>query len=96
MEKFFEDVRQVTLADLERNDVQHLITSTVEELGEFVVAVKVEEGRKNKKLDESSREEAVDVVLCALSLFYARGGTTEGLIEYGAKKLEKWKKSIEN
>ena len=86
----------LTLADLAKNhSVDVLLNHTVEELGEFAKARSVEQGIKNASLTESTKEEAVDVVICALSLFYASGGDDEFLAEYGLKKLKKWEQRLQ-
>jgi NTP pyrophosphatase (non-canonical NTP hydrolase) len=88
---FLERTKRITLVDLASgHDVDYLFRNTVEEVGEFAAAVTIEAGIKDKPLKETSTQEAVDVVICALSLFYARGGTDEMLAEYGQKKLNKW------
>jgi NTP pyrophosphatase (non-canonical NTP hydrolase) len=92
---FLDDVKAATLADLAKNqDVNLLFKNLVEEVGEFAKALTVEQGLKKKHIDESSMHEAVDVVICALALFYARGGTNEELSRYGLKKLVKWKERV--
>lgn len=95
MRMFLTEVRETTLADLEKNhDINLLFKNTVEEIGEFAKALTVEQGLKKKEINESSKHEAVDVVICALALFYARGGTDEELAQYGLKKLLKWKERL--
>lgn len=92
---FLDDVKAATLADLAKNhDVNLLFKNMVEEVGEFAKALTVEQGLKKKEINESSMHEAVDVVICALALFYARGGTNEELASYGLKKLAKWKERL--
>jgi NTP pyrophosphatase (non-canonical NTP hydrolase) len=92
---FLAEVKEITLADLAKNhDVNLLFKNLVEEVGEFAKALTVEQGLKRKEIDESSMHEAVDVVICALALFYARGGTDEELARYGLKKLVKWKERV--
>jgi hypothetical protein len=61
-----------------------------EELGEYARATLIEDSVKTKKLDESSKEEAIDVIICAYSLFFARGGTISELLPLLDKKLGKW------
>jgi NTP pyrophosphatase (non-canonical NTP hydrolase) len=92
MALFLSEVQKTTLADLEQNhNSDHLFRNTIEELGEFAKALTVEQGLKNKDLTETSTQEAVDVVICALALFYSSGGTDKMLADYGMVKLAKWK-----
>lgn len=92
---FLSRTKAITLEDLRQgHGVDNLIRNTTEELGEYCKAISVEAGIKKKELTESSCEEAVDVVICALSLFYASGGTDEMLASYGMKKLDKWEERV--
>jgi hypothetical protein len=70
----------------------NLFYATMEEAGEYAAARLVEVGDKDKELRESSQSEAVDLVIGALSLFYANGGTDEQLEPMALIKLDKWKK----
>lgn len=93
--KFLDRVSYITYRDLEKNHSKDLLfTNTVEELGEYAAAKTIEGGYKNKDLKEDALTEAVDLVICALSLFYCEGGTTEQLCEIGQKKLDKWEKRV--
>jgi hypothetical protein len=84
----------LTANDLARGQtVQDLVYNAVEEFGEFVTAVAVEDGRKQKKLEETSQFEAVDMVICALALFFARGGTQANLATMMQHKLAKWQQT---
>jgi hypothetical protein len=91
------DTSRVTHDDLANGKtIDTLIRNTVEELGEFCNAVAVEDGYKDKRLVESSLFEAGDTVICALSLFFGRGGTIPQLIEVIAQKLPKWDNRVTN
>lgn len=68
----------------------NLFACAVEELGEYAAARIVEKGRKKKKLKESSKVEAIDLTICALSLFFASGGTIDELTAIGTEKIKKW------
>jgi len=95
IECFLDRVCQITLADLKTgHDLDYLFANAIEEMGEYAAAKTVEKGIKNKPLKETSKQEAVDVIICALSLFYGAGGTNEELAEYGMKKLDKWEARI--
>lgn len=72
----------------------YLLRNTIEEIGEFAAALSCEDGIKQKELKETSLQESIDVVICALSLFYAKGGTNELLARYGQEKLNKWEKRV--
>lgn len=54
----------------------------------------VEKGIKKKKLKESSLVESVDLVICALSLFFANGGKMANLCSIGQEKLNKWEERV--
>ncbi len=89
--EFLDHTKKITLADLAGgHGIEYLLQNTVEELGEYAAARSVLQGTKTKKLKETPLQEAVDLIICALSLFYAEGGENEELAEYGLKKLNKW------
>ncbi len=68
---------------------EKLFKKIMEEVGEYVVASLGE-----KQVTESPREELVDVIICALSLYAIEGGSLEHLKEYGNKKLKKAKQKL--
>jgi NTP pyrophosphatase (non-canonical NTP hydrolase) len=89
-------LNQIMLEDPSENTYT-ILAHTIEELGEFSTAVCIEDGSKvkgYKKLDESSVSEAVDALICVLSLYYSRGGRTEDLPKLINKKLDKWQKKM--
>ena len=89
--KFLRKTKKITLADMATGHGRdYLIRNTAEEFGEYCAAVTISEGIKIKPLKESPKQEAVDLIICALSLFYAEGGTDEELASYGMTKLQKW------
>lgn len=97
IERFLNRTRKITLADLAiGHNTDYLLRNTMEELGEYSAALTIESGIKQKPLKESSRQEAIDVIICALSLFYASGGENKELAEYGMTKLNKWEDRVEN
>jgi len=97
IDKFLRRTKEITLADLATgHGKDYLLRNTMEELGEYSAAVTIEAGIKKKPLKETARQEAVDVIICALSLFYAEGGTDAELAEYGLVKLQKWADRIPN
>ena len=92
--KFCQRVCKLALEDLSLNGIDILLRHTQEELGEFAAALSIEQGVKNKPLRESSKVESLDTVICALSLYYASGGTNEELETIGQQKLDKWEKRL--
>lgn len=96
LKKFHKRVCKITNDDLYSGHTEtELFRNTVEELGEYAAAVTVEKGIKNKQLKESSKIEAVDLIICALSLFYAAGGDDEELANIGDIKLNKWDNRVQ-
>lgn len=92
---FLERVAAITKADLDKNHSEDLLfANTVEELGEYAAAKTVEKGIKKKTLKESSKIESVDLTICALSLFFANGGTLQELCNIGQEKLNKWEARV--
>lgn len=90
-----ENTRRVTEGDLANGKtIDTLIRNTAEELGEYCKAVAVEDGYKKGVLAESAQCEAVDVIICAFSLYFGKGGKMDFLAEYFAKKLPKWEKRV--
>lgn len=90
-----ERVAAITKADLDKNHSEDLLfANTVEELGEYAAARTVEKGIKKKTLKESSKIEAVDLIICALSLFFAGDGTLQELCNIGQEKLNKWEARV--
>lgn len=88
-------VKDITAADLAKNHSEDaLFLNTVEELGEYAAAKTVERGIKDKDLKESSLVEAVDLIICSLSLFFLNGGTVEDLCKIGNHKLNKWESRL--
>lgn len=99
LKKQFDKIQELTEIQLQNPEesVYTVLAHTNEELGEFCTAICVEDGAKvkgYKTLDESSSDEAVDVVICALSLFFARGGTIDQFNAVCDKKLPKWANNL--
>ena len=97
--KSFKKVKELTEKQLSRpnQDVYRVLAHTLEELGEFSTAVCVEDKditKSYKVLDETSKDEAIDVLICALSLYYSREGSTEDISVVMNKKLKKWEEKI--
>jgi len=93
---FVMEVRRLTDVQLKAGDDSDTVFKhMMAEVGEVAEAMAVEGGsltKKHKKLDESAREEMVDVIQCALSLYFSLGGDINHLINYGQKKNVKWNK----
>lgn len=68
---------------------QHLI----EEVGEVGTCLNVET-TKRKVLKEPLKNECVDVINCALELFFMSGGTIEELYEISKEKQKKWENNL--
>ncbi len=91
-------LRIKTLAknDLANKSIFALFASAAEELGELATELQIEEnsfGNTYKKIDEGSKAESVDLTICALAIFFARGGTDGELVEIMNRKLDKWQKN---
>ena len=96
MDKFLKRIEDATEKDLENKSIWHLFGSAAEELGELSAEMMIEDnvfGHAHKQVDEGSKAEAVDLTICALALFFARGGTVKELVDIGHRKLDKWEKS---
>jgi hypothetical protein len=92
---FLQRTAFITRKDLEKNHSEDaLFRNTVEELGEYAAAKTVELKIKNKKLKESAKVEAIDLIICALSLYFNEGGTISDLHKIGNEKLDKWEKRV--
>jgi hypothetical protein len=91
--KLFDRIKEATTEELKKKTIWEIFASAAEELGEVSQELSIEEeswGNGNKKVKEGSQVESVDLVICAMSLFFARGGTIEKLVDIGNKKMDKW------
>src|SRR5688572_2528730 len=97
LDEFVNRTKVATVADVVLGkNVWTMYASTISELGEYATEVLREEKvptHAHKPVDEGTLGEGVDVVICALALYFIRGGTIEHLAEYGMKKLDKWEAS---
>lgn len=95
--KFLDRVKKITDKELSEGhqSADNLLRNTAEEFGEYAAARTVELGLKKKNLKESAKMEAIDLLICSLSLYYAEGGTNEELQELGDPKLDKWQNRLE-
>lgn len=91
---FMKEVKRLTLLQLESGDTPITIYLHMQsEAGEVAEALASESGsltKRHKQLDETAKEEMVDVIQCALSLYFSLGGDLKHLAEYGKKKNAKW------
>lgn len=87
LRKFISRTREITELD-SASPFTALFRHTLEELGEFSGAYTAEIGEKVKTLVEPSAPEAVDFLICALSLYFAAGGFQE--------RLEIWEHEADN
>jgi len=79
--------------DLRSKSIFELFASAAEELGELSRELLVEEktfGNTYKRADEGSRAEAVDLAICALAIYYGRGGDHTELNQILRRKIDKW------
>jgi len=70
-------IEELTGIDLQNKSIFELYASLCEEVGELSRELKIEErsfGNAHKAPDEGSEIESVDVAICALALYFARGG----------------------
>jgi hypothetical protein len=89
--KIIEDLTDIQMT---YEDSYKILAHTVEELGEVAGAMAVEDAGVGKSYkptpNEPSYTECVDLAVCALSLFYARGGTKRDFLDIIERKLTKW------
>ncbi len=78
------------LTELDATLTQQVFNNLIEEVGEFSTAFSVEQGSKQKHIDEPAKNEAIDVIIMSIALFVSMGCTIEELVEIGHKKLDKW------
>ncbi len=67
-----------------------------EEVGELAAEILIDNKSAGSKHKEPGKDgvlgESVDVIIVALSIFFAQGGTIASLDELISKKCEKWRK----
>jgi hypothetical protein len=72
-----------------------VLAALTEELGEYSRAVRVEDSAPichNKRADEPSKVEIVDLMLVAVEAYLLRGGTFHELGGIADRKLSKWER----
>lgn len=94
---YHKKIKKLTKIQLEHEDSYKILAHLVEELGETSSAMCIEDGGVGKDYKElpkeTSAQEAVDIIVCAVSLFYARGGTKKQFLSIIENKLGKWEKN---
>ena len=90
--KKIKDLTKKQLKDPSENKYT-ILAHTCEELGEASRAMCIEDSsrlKKHKQLDEPAKSECVDLAICAISLFFANGGTVKEFELIADAKLKKW------
>jgi hypothetical protein len=87
---FFKEVGELTQRERLVRGKDKVFKKLFEEIGEYAVA-----SLGDKAVTESERQEMVDVIIIAFSLFILEGGNLDFLASYGKVKLDKWKKKLE-
>jgi hypothetical protein len=88
--------REITIVDMQNKTVFELFTGLVAEVGELAQDICTEQGsfgNSHRETEEGSQVEAVDVIISGLAMYFAQGGTFDGLPEVMKKKLDKWEKN---
>ncbi len=86
-------IQALAAADLRQKSIFELFASAAEELGELSRELLIEEktfGNTYKQGDEGNRAEAVDLAICALAIYYGRGGSHVELDQLLKRKIDKW------
>jgi NTP pyrophosphatase (non-canonical NTP hydrolase) len=77
---------------MEMDSIFQLLSSATEELGELSVAVRHESGYRDKVLKEPAFIEAIDLMICAINMYFATGGKIADLTLIMESKLDKWER----
>jgi hypothetical protein len=89
--QLFQKTAQIVNADLANGrHIDSLIRSAGEEFGEVCRAISIESGQKSGSLAESSRSEAIDLLICAVAIYFAKAGRLPELVRIMDEKLSKW------
>lgn len=75
-------------------DLSDIFLYAQEEMGEVAESLAVRKGFKNRQLREPLTSECVDVVISILALFYAAGGSIDGLADKLENKILRWEKRL--
>lgn len=86
-----ERIQDLTAAQLKDGEDQfYMLAAAGEEFGELALAIRVEAGMKDRELTEPAKNEAIDLMICAVNLYFATGGKIEDLTSIMESKLDKW------
>lgn len=86
-----ERIQDITATQLKDGEDQfYMLAAAGEEFGELALAIRVEAGMKDRELTEPAKNEAVDLMICAINLYFATGGKIEDLTSIMESKLDKW------
>lgn len=92
MEELLQKIKD--LSEKEKKTLEQMVLKLTEEVGETsqaMLSYRQANGSEYKKLDISDvKEECVDVILVALSLFYKLSDDENELQQYLSKKVDKW------
>ena len=95
--KLLENIK--TLSIKNGKSIEQICLKLSEETGECSQALLsyVEaEGSVYKGLgSQDVKEECIDVIMVAISLFYKLGGNNEELVDLLSEKMEKWQKTVD-
>lgn len=99
MNMIFKKIKDLTKKQLKdpSESKYTILAHTCEELGEASRAMCVEDSsrlKKHKQLDEPAKSECVDLAICAVSLFFANGGTVKEFEMIADAKLKKWQNTF--
>ena len=92
----FKKIKELTTLDIQIYGKDNIFHCLVEEVGEYSAARIIERGIKKKPLRESAKIEAVDVVIMALSIYFAEGGLISELAGTAEQKMKKWESHLIN
>lgn len=94
MVKAIDRIRALTEIDLQNKPVSELFQSVGEEMGELARELNIEDGVFGNKHKEGGTDgsmgESVDLTICALAMYFARGGDVFMLPSRIQNKLDKW------
>ena len=83
--------QKITLKDSKAGvNIERMMLSLMEEVGELAAAIKIKFGYKDAKLVEEPVVEAVDVIICGLAMYVLCGGSIDYLGTNLCQKLNKW------
>lgn len=96
MDEILSKIRGLTETDLEYKSIFELFAKLVEESGEFIRELQIEEGvfgNTHKAVDEGTVGESIDILIMGFVLYFARNRSKTAAKDLPAllmKKLNKW------